>query len=277
MPQLIPFYFFNQIFVSFLVLLGLVYLLSKYILPINTRKNNKQMRTILKKLLTKSLTIGMAALNVYTYRISMNNDKNNKTLEKILAEISAQKAAAQTKSRNEHPNEHPKNIAESNEKSKDCAVRGRHPESSESPKNASDSNQATPSDSTPAEMDRAKAKLDKSFEEVQNLNQSSFFEYFQSLYTNYTYYIETLNPDKAALLFNIIMGYLSLSYLLSLLTVLLSENIIKRIKFLDRYPSILAILKMKTEINTKITQIYLIQQFLILLVTIIVNTYMFFL
>lgn len=36
MPQLIPFYFFNQIFVSFLVLLVIVYLLSKYILPINT-------------------------------------------------------------------------------------------------------------------------------------------------------------------------------------------------------------------------------------------------
>jgi len=36
MPQLIPFYFFNQIFVAFLVLLMIVYLLSKYILPINT-------------------------------------------------------------------------------------------------------------------------------------------------------------------------------------------------------------------------------------------------
>jgi hypothetical protein len=36
MPQLIPFYFFNQIFVSFLVLSGIVYLLSIYILPINT-------------------------------------------------------------------------------------------------------------------------------------------------------------------------------------------------------------------------------------------------
>jgi F-type H+-transporting ATPase subunit 8 len=36
MPQLIPFYFFNQIFVSFLVLLGIIYLLSKYILPLNT-------------------------------------------------------------------------------------------------------------------------------------------------------------------------------------------------------------------------------------------------
>jgi F-type H+-transporting ATPase subunit 8 len=36
MPQLIPFYFFNQIFVSFIVLFGIVYVFSKYILPINT-------------------------------------------------------------------------------------------------------------------------------------------------------------------------------------------------------------------------------------------------
>lgn len=36
MPQLIPFYFFNQIFVLFIVLFGIVYISSKYILPINT-------------------------------------------------------------------------------------------------------------------------------------------------------------------------------------------------------------------------------------------------
>jgi F-type H+-transporting ATPase subunit 8 len=36
MPQLIPFYFFNQIFVSFIVLFLIVYIFSKYILPINT-------------------------------------------------------------------------------------------------------------------------------------------------------------------------------------------------------------------------------------------------
>ena len=36
MPQLIPFYFFSQIFVTYLVLYVIIYLLSKYILPINT-------------------------------------------------------------------------------------------------------------------------------------------------------------------------------------------------------------------------------------------------
>jgi len=33
MPQLIPFYFFNQIVISFLVLFTIIYIFSKYILP----------------------------------------------------------------------------------------------------------------------------------------------------------------------------------------------------------------------------------------------------
>ena len=36
MPQLKPFYFFNQIFVLFIILIGIIYIFSKYILPINT-------------------------------------------------------------------------------------------------------------------------------------------------------------------------------------------------------------------------------------------------
>jgi len=33
MPQLIPFYFFNQIFFAFLILTLITYILSKYFLP----------------------------------------------------------------------------------------------------------------------------------------------------------------------------------------------------------------------------------------------------
>ena len=36
MPQLIPFYFVNQLTFSFLVLFALIYILSKYILPLFT-------------------------------------------------------------------------------------------------------------------------------------------------------------------------------------------------------------------------------------------------
>jgi F-type H+-transporting ATPase subunit 8 len=36
MPQLIPFYFINQISFALLILLALIYILSKYILPLFT-------------------------------------------------------------------------------------------------------------------------------------------------------------------------------------------------------------------------------------------------
>ena len=34
MPQLIPFYFLNQLYFSFVVLFVLIYILSKYVLPL---------------------------------------------------------------------------------------------------------------------------------------------------------------------------------------------------------------------------------------------------
>nr|YP_009711093.1 ATP synthase F0 subunit 8 [Turbinellus floccosus]QGI24488.1 ATP synthase F0 subunit 8 [Turbinellus floccosus] len=36
MPQLLPFYFINQLSFSFLTLLALIYIFSKYILPVFT-------------------------------------------------------------------------------------------------------------------------------------------------------------------------------------------------------------------------------------------------
>nr|YP_009517270.1 ATP synthase subunit 8 [Tephrocybe rancida]AYE93193.1 ATP synthase subunit 8 [Tephrocybe rancida] len=36
MPQLIPFFFFNQLLFSFIILFSIVYILSKYVLPLFT-------------------------------------------------------------------------------------------------------------------------------------------------------------------------------------------------------------------------------------------------
>ena len=36
MPQLIPFYFFNQILFTFIILFSIVFVFSKYILPLFT-------------------------------------------------------------------------------------------------------------------------------------------------------------------------------------------------------------------------------------------------
>ena len=48
MPQLIPFYFINQLFFSFVILFLLVYVFSKYILPLFTLQ--QVIRTYITKL-----------------------------------------------------------------------------------------------------------------------------------------------------------------------------------------------------------------------------------
>ena len=52
MPQLIPFYFLNQLSFSFLSLIVLIFVLSKYILPLFTYRN--VVRLYLTKLTDKS-------------------------------------------------------------------------------------------------------------------------------------------------------------------------------------------------------------------------------
>jgi F-type H+-transporting ATPase subunit 8 len=52
MPQLIPFFFFNQLFFSFIVLLSIIFILSKYILPLFTFQ--QVIRTYITKLSNKN-------------------------------------------------------------------------------------------------------------------------------------------------------------------------------------------------------------------------------
>jgi F-type H+-transporting ATPase subunit 8 len=52
MPQLVPFYFLNQLSFSFLTLIVLIFVLSKYILPLFTYRN--VVRLYLTKLSNKS-------------------------------------------------------------------------------------------------------------------------------------------------------------------------------------------------------------------------------
>lgn len=52
MPQLIPFYFLNQLSFSFLTLLALIFVFSKYILPVFTLQQVARMYIV--KLSSKS-------------------------------------------------------------------------------------------------------------------------------------------------------------------------------------------------------------------------------
>jgi len=114
-------------------------------------------------------------------------------------------------------------------------------------------------------------------DEVKELKESSIFEYFNSLYNQYIEYLDTLTPDKIVCVFNIIIGGLTLSSFVSVLSIMLSDNVINRIKFLDRFPKILAILKLRNKINKGIAKVYLIIHLVLILGGILSNIYMLFL
>lgn len=95
------------------------------------------------------------------------------------------------------------------------------------------------------------------------LHFASFFEEFKSLYNNYTEYMDSLTPDKIVCIFNLIIGGLTLSSFFTILSIsiILSDNIINKIKFLERYPRILELLRVRNYINKKLAKFVFIYAF----------------
>jgi hypothetical protein len=117
-------------------------------------------------------------------------------------------------------------------------------------------------------------KLDEAFNENKNIKESSFFEYLESFYNTYVDYLDTLTPDKIVCVVNIILGSLTLSSFLSILSIMLSEKIINKITFLDRFPRILAILNLRNNINKKIAKLYLLIHLILIIWALLCNLYM---
>ena len=103
-------------------------------------------------------------------------------------------------------------------------------------------------------MEKSKKKLDKAYEE---LSKKNIGEIFTNLYNKYNEYLDNLTPDKIVCLFNMILDGLIFSSFLSVLSIMLSENIINRIKFLENYPKLFKFLQLRNNINKKVSKIYL--------------------
>jgi len=115
--------------------------------------------------------------------------------------------------------------------------------------------------------------LDQSYTEVTKLDIS---EIFNSLYNKYSEYLDSLTPDKIVCLFNIIIEGLILTSFVSVLSFMLSENIINKIGFLEKYPRILKLLKLRNNINKKVSKFYLLMHLILIVLGLLGNIYMFF-
>lgn len=115
--------------------------------------------------------------------------------------------------------------------------------------------------------------LYESHEEVSKLDIS---DYFIALYNKYNEFLDSLTPDKIVCVLNIIMDGLIFSSFFTVLTIMLSENIIKKIVWLEKYPRILRLLQLRNNINKKVSKIYLLIHVFIIILAILGNIYMFF-
>ena len=135
-----------------------------------------------------------------------------------------------------------------------------------------DKYKADPTDYNKNELIKSKKKLEESYEEIRKLDIS---EYLSSLYNKYNEFLDSLSPDKIVCLFNIIIDGLILSSFLSVLSIMLSENIINKIVFLEKYPRLLKLLKLRNNINKKVSKFYLLMHFIIIILGILGNIFMF--
>jgi hypothetical protein len=213
----------------------------------------------------------MSAIAMDGYRRTVNNDKTSE----ILKAIEEKREAARREGDTTAQAEIKKQIKHMSEKAENCAVKGRHKEAADVHHNAVEAYSKDPSEYRKNELNSAKQKLDKSYDEVKELKESSFFEYFYSIYDNYIEYLNNLTPDKIICVFNIIVGGIIFSSYTTVLSIMLSENIINRIKFLDRFPRLLTILKFRNTINKKIAKFYLLLHLVLILWSILCNLYMF--
>jgi hypothetical protein len=115
-------------------------------------------------------------------------------------------------------------------------------------------------------------KLKKAFDDISTKNIGSFLT---DLYNNFERYLETLSPDKIVSIFNIILNGMLLTSFISVLSILLSDSILNKLTFLEKWPRVLKILRFRNSLNRKVNVVILAIHFLIISTGFILNVLMF--
>jgi hypothetical protein len=217
--------------------------------------------------LVKKYGLGMilGAATLDGYRRQVINDRTNNTLDIIQKEREIISEASKA--------EFDKSILGHLNYTKSQAALGRCQEAADDHKKAVERYNADPSEYNKNELDKAHSKLNVSYDEIKKLDISDFFI---SLYDKYSEFLDTLTADKIVCLFNIIIDGLIFSSFISVLSIMLSENIINQMVFLEKYPRILKFLRLRNVINKKVSKFYLLMHFILIISGILGNIYMFF-
>lgn len=206
------------------------------------------------------------AVSMDSYRRQVWNDHRSKILEQINEEKSKMEEAERR--------EYVRLIEEQANNVKNKATLGRCREAAEEYKKAEAKYNQDPSDFNKSQKDKSFEKMNEAFDEIEKLD---IGEYLVTLYNKYSDYLDSLGPDKIVCLTNITIDGLILSSFVTVLNIMLSENIINKLTFLEKYPRILKLIQIRNNINKKVIKLYLIVHLILVLTSLLGNLYMFFL
>lgn len=117
---------------------------------------------------------------------------------------------------------------------------------------------------------------DKFSKEIDEFLKNDIGSLITDLINKYQEYLLTLTPDKILAIYNIILGGMLFNSFFSVISIMISDNVINRIKFLDKYPRILNLLKLRNYFNKKISFVYLSIHFFLIIFGILTNIWVFF-
>jgi hypothetical protein len=234
---------------------------------------------LFKDLVTKyglGFIIGAATLDGYRRQVINDCEAANNILEKIKTERESNTAAIKVVAFG-----YDKILEEKINSSKSKATVGKYQEAADEHKKAVDNYNTNPSEYNQNEQNKSLGltKLKRVAFGYDELTKLDISDYFISLYDKYSEFLDSLSADKIVCLFNIIIEGLILSSFISVLSIMLSENIINQIVFLEKYPSlwlILKLLRLRNVINKKVLKFYLLMHFILIISGILGNIYMFF-
>ena len=159
---------------------------------------------------------------------------------------------------------------------KNSSILSEHNDTLKSVNHNLDRYKENPSEYNKSELNKSIEKLDECINKLNNMTKESI-TFIGEFYDKYLEFLSELGPDKIVCVFNIVTGSITLSSFLTVLSIMLSENIINKIEFLNNYPRILKLLKLRNSINKKFIKFHLTMHFLFISATILGNIYMFFL
>jgi hypothetical protein len=108
-----------------------------------------------------------------------------------------------------------------------------------------------------------------------NIVKSDLADLFNNLIDNYKDFLSTLTSEQTVIVFNII-GYISLLITLSsITTILLGDKIINLLKLEIRYPKLAKYIKFKQTLNKYYLMFYIVLFYILILLLISVNIFMF--